>query len=125
MHQSVLIVEDDLPLRQLYRRALSLAGFDVREVGDGFDALQALDIQRPNVVVLDLALPRLDGYAVLDELRARSHMRGVRALVVTGSTDARVYDLDADCVMRKPVTADELVAAVRRCLAFGVSQKHV
>lgn len=94
-----------------------MAGFDVREVGDGFDALHAIDIKRPDLVVLDLALPRLSGHSVLEELTAQAYTRHIRVLVVTGSTASEVEQLQADCVMRKPVSPDKLVEAVRNCLA--------
>ena len=57
---TVLIVEDDLALRQMYRAALAFAGFDIREVGNGLDALRQIDGDPPDAVILDLGLPLMD-----------------------------------------------------------------
>ena len=117
--KSVLIVEDDIPLRQMYRLALSLAGFEVREAGDGFDALNAIDDHPPDLVILDLALPRVNGHEVRAELAARAHTRQIQVLIVTGATGPEIYQLDADCVLTKPVPPDKVVEAAQRCLASG------
>jgi twitching motility two-component system response regulator PilH len=115
--KSVLIVEDDLPLRQLYRIALTLAGFSVREVGDGYDALHAIDVEPPDLVVLDLALPRLNGHAVRQELAGQAHTRQIPVVIVTGTSGPEIQQLHADRVMTKPIAADTLVDVVKRCLA--------
>lgn len=98
-----LIVEDDLTLRQLYRVTLTTAGFSVREVGDGYDALHVIDVERPDLVVLGLALPRLDDRSVREELAAKAQTRDIPVVVVTGSTGPEIYQLDADCALTKPV----------------------
>jgi DNA-binding response OmpR family regulator len=59
--QIILIVEDDTELRGIYRTALRVAGYGVQEAGDGYEALRAVDADPPDLVVLDLALPRLSG----------------------------------------------------------------
>jgi DNA-binding response OmpR family regulator len=115
---TILIVEDDIPLRDLYRTALVTAGFDVRVVGNGYDALQSLDDRRPHLVILDLGLPVVSGYVVRQELAAQAHTRDIPVVIVTGETGAGDH-LDADCVLTKPVTPDKLVEVVRRCLASG------
>lgn len=112
----VLIVEDDDILRRMYRTALALAGFDVQDAENGLAALQSLDHDPPDVVVLDLGLPYFSGADVRQEIAAQ--VRHIPVVVVTGSaedTDA----LDVACVLRKPLNPDHLVAAVRSCLASG------
>lgn len=111
-------MEDDVPLRQLYRVSLSLAGFDVREAGDGYDALQVIDRECPDLVILDLALPRLNGQAVREELAAQAHTRDIPVVVVTGTAaGSETLPFREDCVMRKPVHPDNIVDTVRKCLA--------
>jgi DNA-binding response OmpR family regulator len=117
--QTILIVEDDVALRRLYRTALSFAGFDVQEAGDGFDALKSLDSKPPDLVVLDLALPALSGHVVCEELAAQAHTRDIPVVIVTGSTGMEIYQLEADRVLTKPISPDRLVEVVRRCLAAG------
>lgn len=64
--QSVLVVEDDSDLRQMFRTALSVAGYDVVQASDGLEALRQLEANDIECVVLDLSLPLIDGYAVLE-----------------------------------------------------------
>jgi DNA-binding response OmpR family regulator len=75
--QTVLIVEDDRQLRHLVRNTLSLAGYDVLEARGGFEALRLVDSVQPDLVILDLALPGIDGYTVRHELAARAQTRHI------------------------------------------------
>lgn len=117
--RTVLVVEDDADLRRMYRTALTLAGFVVREASDGHHALYDLDQHRPDVIVLDIMLPTISGIAVQQELAAGAYTRHIPIVVVTGA--AIGPDLDVACMLRKPVTPDELVIAVQKCLAAGAS----
>jgi CheY-like chemotaxis protein len=113
---TVLVVEDDAALRELYRITLTAAGYAVVAVGDGLDALRRIDQRLPQAVVLDLSLPRVNGRDVSRELKARPDTRGIPVIVVSGSD---MKDLDRDdftCVLRKPVDPDVLIAAIERCL---------
>jgi DNA-binding response OmpR family regulator len=110
---SVLVVEDNADLRNLFRVALRIAGFNVREAADGYHALVSIEESPPSVVVLDLGLPRVSGFNVLDEIRERRDLPQPAVVVVTGMED--VADLDAP-ILRKPVEPSELVSAVRRAV---------
>jgi two-component system, OmpR family, phosphate regulon response regulator PhoB len=115
-NSTVLIVEDDAALRELYRKTLTAAGYHAIAVEDGLDALRRIDHHAPQAVVLDLSLPRIDGRDVSRELKARSDTRDIPIIVVTG-TDMNDRDRqDFDCVLRKPIDLDALIAAVERCL---------
>jgi len=109
----VLIVEDDEPLRELYRQELVSAGFLVTAVADGVDALKRIDAGLiPDVVVLDLMLPQLNGLDVYRELKAHLQTRNVPILVVTG-TDTRELDAaEFAFVFRKPVSGATLIRAI-------------
>jgi len=109
---SVLIVEDNADLRNLFRIALRIAGFNVREAADGYHALAAIDEAPPSVVVLDLGLPHVSGFSVLDEIRARDDRPQPVVVVVTGLD---VEDLSTT-VLKKPVDPPALVAAVKAAL---------
>lgn len=115
--KKILVVEDDNPLRHVFRTALTLAGFDVREAGDGYDALQIVDADSPDAIVLDLGLPRINGRVVHEEIRAHADTRRIPVIIVTGDVHVDISQLDADCVLTKPVMPDELVEVVRKCLA--------
>jgi CheY-like chemotaxis protein len=114
----VLIVEDDNDLRYLFRVTLSLAGFDVSEAGTGLEALERIDHNPPDIVVLDLGLPEISGLVVREQIAAHAHTRDVPVVVVTGS-DASLDGLDVRCVLRKPVSPPQLVRAVKACLTTG------
>jgi DNA-binding response OmpR family regulator len=110
----LLVVEDDWTLRELYRLALSLSDFAVHACEDGLQALHYLDQETPDLIILDLNLPRLPGKMVFDELRAHSETAGIPIIVVTGSY--AVPDLPGATVLRKPVSAEQLTRTVVRLL---------
>lgn len=100
----------------MYRTALQLNGFAVIAVEDGVEALRHIENDSPAVVVLDLGLPRLGGRDVHREVTGRADLGSIPIIVVTGS-DAPDLDPHAfACILRKPINADGLVTAVRRCL---------
>jgi CheY-like chemotaxis protein len=116
--QTVLIVEDDEDLRRMFRTALTLAGFDVLEAGDGLEALQRIDSHPPDLVVLDLMLPGVSGVVVYQEIAAHAVTRNIPVVVITGSSMVE-GELDVACFLRKPISPDRLIEAVRTCLASG------
>jgi DNA-binding response OmpR family regulator len=119
---TILVVEDNDDLRRLFRDRLKSAGFDVREASDGMQALRSIEDVPPDLVVLDIGLPMLDGLSVRDELAAHAETRDIPIVVVTG-TLADVGRVKAARVLRKPVDLDDLVAAVRALLAARAGQR--
>jgi DNA-binding response OmpR family regulator len=109
-------VEDDPGLRAMYRAALSVSGYMVVAVGDGVDALRRLDWEEPDIVVLDLGLPRLGGLDVQREVRAHADTRDLPIIVVTGSDTSQLDEADFACILKKPVNSEDLVRAVETCL---------
>jgi len=112
---TILVVEDDAELRRLYRTSLALEGYAVREARSGYEALSSIDRDPPDLVVLDLALPGIDGLAVRQELAAGVQSRRIPIVIVTGSTSVPP-DIDVACVLTKPVSPDELLQTIERCL---------
>lgn len=115
---TILVVEDDDELRRVFKHALAMAGFDVQEARGGFEALRRLDSSPPDVVVLDLMLPGVDGLTVRHELAAHARTRSIPIIVVTGST-LDTSELGVNCVLRKPINPDQVVEAVQRCLRLN------
>jgi DNA-binding response OmpR family regulator len=107
----ILIVEDDDACAAMYRRALRFSGFDVDVAADGLTALVTLEQRRPDLVVLDLSLPHLDGRSVLTEISARPDLHDIPVVIVTG-TDAKFAVSEAAAVLRKPCDPDRLVEVV-------------
>ena len=115
---TVLIVEDDAAIREMYRQALSAAGHRIVAVADGLGALQHIEGDRPDVVVLDLMLPRVGGQDVYKELRAHPETSHIPIIIVTGS-DAR--DLEPNAFrffLRKPVSPEALSRIVEDALQW-------
>ena len=117
----VLVVEDDPDLRHLYATALVLARFDVSVAADGFEALQKIDGDPPDLLLLDLGLPVVSGEAIMSEVAARAHTSRIPIVVVTGQVLVSP-PATADCVIPKPVALDELVRTVERCLTAAVTE---
>ena len=116
-HTVILLVEDDEQTREFYRHAIKAAGHEVAAVEDGLAALRRIDIEPPDVIVLDLVLPRLGGIDVFQELRANPATRKIPVIAVTGSD--RVLSVDTTefhYFLRKPVSAELLVATIDQAL---------
>lgn len=115
----VLVVEDDPGLRDIYKTALTVAGYVVAAVEDGIDALRYLESYTPAAIVLDLALPRLNGRDVQRELRSDRDRRDVPIVVVTGSETGDLDPSHFACVLRKPIDPETLVEQVEKCTRRG------
>jgi DNA-binding response OmpR family regulator len=111
----ILLVEDNLRLTQTLTQSLRALGIDVSAVGDGAAADQLLQQRSFDVVLLDLALPRLDGMEVLQRLRGRGDAVPVMVLTASGDTIDRVRGLNAgaDDYLPKPFELAELEARLR------------
>ena len=114
----LLVVDDDPALARTLRRALGIEGYEVECAGDGAEALQRLAGAHFDAVVLDVAMPRLDGLAVCRSMRARRDRTPVLMLTARDQVGDRVAGLDAgaDDYLVKPFALDELNARVRALL---------
>jgi len=109
-------------VRRMFRLALAVEGFHVEEAGDGLQALYKIEERPPDLVVLDLGLPAVDGLAVQQEIAGSALTRQIPVVIVTGST-ADLTHVPVFCVLRKPVAPDELITTVRRCLQAGATSQ--
>jgi len=116
----VLVADDDPQLRTLVRSILTSQGFQVAEAVDGIAALDEAQRLRPDVMLLDMDMPRLDGLGVLDTLRQRLLGRSVPVIVVTVHNDpaveTRCIELGAEDYITKPIQPASLVARIRAVL---------
>jgi DNA-binding response OmpR family regulator len=115
----VLVVDDEPDIALICKLALSLAGFDVDERDSGRAALEYLATQTPDVVLLDLRMPDLSGWEVLDRLREQGRLDGLDVILFSAHASAEQSALDAGCVsfLAKPFTPDDLVAHVNAAVA--------
>ncbi len=118
MAKLVLTVDDSRTMRDMLRMALSAAGFDVVQAEDGIDGLDALGRCKPDVIVTDINMPRLDGFGFIEGVRASGPHRAVPILVLSTESGAdkkqRARAAGATGWIVKPFDPPKLVDAVRR-----------
>ena len=117
----VLLVDDENQLRRVMRDLLERDGYTVFEARDGAQALEQVDTHAPDILVLDLNLPGLDGYGVITQLRSRQATEDLPIIVLTAKGDedneVRVFELGADDFLSKPFRARALSARIQAVLA--------
>ena len=121
---TILIVEDEPPIRRLLRTTLAAHDYRPIEAGSGAEALSAMRHHRPDLVLLDLGLPDIDGQALIGRIREISPVPIV-VLSSRGDETAKVMALDAgaDDYVTKPFGADELMARLRAALRHRLQQQ--
>lgn len=113
----ILLIDDDPRVRQQCASLLRLEGFEVGEASDGRAGLTSAQTERPDLIVCDVTMPRMNGHAALEALRADPQTARTPFIFLTGNsemTDLRIgMNLGADDYLVKPVEPDQLLAAVR------------
>ena len=114
----VLVVDDDRAVRESLRRSLEFNGYDVALAGDGAEALASISGTRPDAVVMDVMMPRLDGVEATRALRTAGHDVQILVLTARDAVGDRVEGLDAgaDDYLTKPFALQELLARLRALL---------
>ncbi len=120
-HPRVIIVEDDPDMLLLLRASLEAAGFDTSLAADGTTAIRRIDAERPDVVLLDLMLPGMDGWAILADMRGRLDSPPFVVCSARGSPSdlTRAHEMGAAAYVVKPFAMEELVAVMQRVLTRG------
>jgi DNA-binding response OmpR family regulator len=113
----VLVVDDDPAIRRVVCALLDLDEYGLLEADDGLSALEVVKVERPDLVILDLTMPRLDGLRACQALRSDPELAGTRVLVLTGRDQphdrAAARDAGADGYLVKPFSSLALLDAVR------------
>jgi two-component system response regulator MprA len=124
---AILVVDDDAPIRRMLDRTLSAEGYAVETAADGGEALAAVERSAPDLVVLDVGMPGVDGLSVSRRLRAKGLSVPVLLLTARDSVPDRVAGLDAgaDDYLVKPFATEELLARVRALLRRGKSPEEL
>jgi two-component system response regulator MprA len=119
--ERVLVVDDDAPVRRMLQRSLTAEGFDVVVAADGGAALVAAERSAPDLVILDVTMPGLDGLAVCRRLRAKGLRGSILMLTARDAVADRVSGLEAgaDDYLVKPFAMEELVARMRALTRRG------
>jgi DNA-binding response OmpR family regulator len=117
---TILVADDEEDLRELVSYRLSRSGYEVVEAVDGQEALELATERTPDLMVLDVMMPRLDGYELTRRVREQDSLRGVPVILLTARSQesdvSRGFDVGADDYLKKPFNPDELVARVRAVL---------
>jgi DNA-binding response OmpR family regulator len=109
----ILVVDDEPNIRQLVTDVLTVEGYEVEAVADGYAALAAIDACRPDCVVLDVMMPGIDGHEVLQRIRAAEHGPELPVVMLTAAADDaqqwQAWTEGVDYFLAKPFEADELL----------------
>ncbi len=112
----ILVVEDERTLARLLEALLRSAGYEVSSVHDGEPALDAVRTARPDLILLDATLPKLDGWAVLARLRNQRDAPPVVIISAHPGAEARALSSGAAAAVRKPFDVDDLLDTIERLL---------
>ena len=121
--KKILLVEDDMALSAVYRSRLEIEGFDVREANNGEDALSATVEYRPDLILLDVMMPKISGFDVLDILRNTPETANVRIIMLTALSQPkdkeRAESLGVDdYLVKSQVVIGDVVARVEHHLGM-------
>lgn len=118
----VAIIEDDMAIVQMYRTKFENEGYDVETAGDGASGLELIESYEPDIVLLDLMMPNMNGLDMLQKLRAQQGGQGAKIVVLTNMGDTetatRVYKMAADdYIVKAEMTPKQVAERVKGLLA--------
>ncbi|HSM79347.1 MAG TPA: response regulator [Bryobacteraceae bacterium] len=120
MRKRVLVADDKESSRELVRTVLASQGYEVTEAADGRQALESIERERPDLVLLDLHMPELDGYTVVSRIRADPRLAGIPVVALTASAMSgdreRALEAGFSAYIAKPVSLSFLKAEVMRLI---------
>ena len=124
----VLIADDELDILEITAKKVAAAGFDVFTAFDGEMAWEKIKTEAPDVLVLDLTMPKMDGFTVLKQLRANPpHDKWVPVIIVSALGDVkdmeRGMELQADHYLVKPCTVEEILKGIRLMLSLAPQRR--
>lgn len=122
----ILVVDDNDDVRQLVRTVLTEEGHKVQIAAGGDSALEVMRLDAPDVLILDIMMPEVDGYTVLKKMTEEGLKKRIKVLVLTAKTAeadwVRGYRLGADHYLTKPFTMDELLRTLNEVLRMTIDQ---
>ncbi len=118
----VAIIEDDIAIVQMYRTKFESEGYDVETAGDGITGLELIEAFSPDIILLDLMMPNMDGLAMLQKLRGTTEGKKARVVVLTNMGDTetatKVYKMAADdYIVKAEMTPKQVAERVKLLLA--------
>lgn len=126
--KSILIIDDEAPMRYLLERQLCRAGYGVHVAPDGACGLAMAVERRPDLIVLDIMMPDMDGFEVCERLKAQPATAGIPVVFLSASVDSerrqRAFSLGAADVLSKPLSPGELATAIQGVLRQGAEAQE-
>ena len=123
----VFVVDDNKITVKLLKRTLESNGYDVQEAYDGIDCLEKVAQRPPDAIVLDVMMPRLDGYGTVQRIKASEETAGIPVVIVTALNDVanqlKAIEMGADDFLSKPVENKLLIAKVKMLSAISIEHK--
>jgi PleD family two-component response regulator len=121
MNNTILIADDSRTIREMYRQKLTHEGFRVTLAEGGREAVKLLSTETPDLIMLDLHMPDVDGYALLEVIRRHPRLKRVPVLILTGASDRvqyqRAFDMGAtDFILKSTTPPDNVVRQIRSAL---------
>jgi chemosensory pili system protein ChpA (sensor histidine kinase/response regulator) len=117
----VMVVDDSVTMRKVTGRVLERHNFEVMTAKDGIDALERLDERVPDLMLLDIEMPRMDGYELATAMKAEARLRGIPIIMITSRTGEkhrqRAFDIGVNRYLGKPYQEHELLRNVFELLA--------
>jgi DNA-binding response OmpR family regulator len=114
--QSILIVEDEVSLRNALRDKLMREGFHVLEARDGEEGLEVALHEHPDLILLDIVMPKMDGMTMLDRIHADTWGKNVKVIVLTNLSDVGIAHATYDYLVKSDWKIEDVIAKVRERL---------
>lgn len=123
---TILVVDDELLIRKVIREYLESENYKVLEAENGFDALRVLSSNKVNLIILDIMMPKMDGFACLEEIRKTKDIPVIMLSAMKEETDKlNSFNLGVDDYVTKPFSPKELIARVKAHLKRTVNNEEV
>jgi two-component system cell cycle response regulator len=124
----VLVVDDNKITTKLLRRYLEANGYDALEAYDGIDCLEKVEQRQPDAIVLDVMMPRLDGYETAKKLKSQEHTKHIPVVIVTALNDVanqiKSIEAGADDFLSKPIEEKLLIAKVKLLTSLNIENRR-
>ena len=125
---TILVVDDSVTVRKVTSRFLERQGFNVAVAKDGIDAIEILQDMTPDMILLDIEMPRMDGFEVATQVRYNNRLREIPIIMITSRTGEkhreRALEIGVNDYMGKPFQEKELLNKIQKLLSEGVSLTH-
>ena len=121
--KTVLIIEDDSSLNKMYKDALRRAGLDVLTAFNGEEGLKLINTEKPDLILLDLMMPKIDGFAVLEKMKDNSEVNDIPVIILTNYGDieniAKTVEMGVrEFSIKSQNTPDQVIAKITRILSL-------